>query len=216
MKVKVVKSGPYLVTGGIPLREKIIKPAGHGYRLAEGRVLPQAETYSLCRCGHSKSAPFCDGAHSKINFSGRETASRDTYAERAELLEGRSIDLLDDGRCAFFRFCHTDEGDVWSLTRESYDDETRALAVKTAGECLAGRLVARSKDGEELEPEIFIIQDPEKGVSSGIVLKGGIPVESQDGFLYEARNRAALCRCGKSGNMPFCDASHVSYLYRDR
>jgi CDGSH-type Zn-finger protein len=220
MKVKVIKSGPYLVTGGIPLREKIIKPAGHGYRLVEGRVLPQSETYSLCRCGRSKNAPFCDGTHSKVNFTGHETASRDTYAERAELMEGHSIDLADDGRCAFFRFCHTNEGDVWSLTQDSYDDATRELAVKTAGECLAGRLVAVSKEGEQLEPklepEIFIMQDPERGVSSSIVLTGSIPVESQDGFEYEVRNRAALCRCGKSGNTPFCDASHVSYVYRDK
>jgi CDGSH-type Zn-finger protein len=220
MKVKVIKSGPYLVTGGVPLREKIITPAGHGYKLIEGRELPQSETYSLCRCGRSNNAPFCDGTHSAVNFSGRETASKDSFLDRAELFEGYSIDLLDDGRCAFFRFCHTNDGDVWSLTQDSDNKRTRELAIKTAGECLSGRLVAQSKDGSELEPqlrpEIVIIQDPERGVSSSIVLTGGIPVESQDGHVYEVRNRAALCRCGRSGDTPFCDASHISYMYRDR
>lgn len=220
MKVKVIKSGPYLVTGNIPLKEKIIKPVGHGYKLLEGRAFPQAESYSLCRCGRSKNAPFCDGTHIKVNFIGLETASKDSYQERAEIFEGYSIDLLDDGRCAFFRFCHTDEGDVWNLAQEAEDNHTIKLAVKTAGECLSGRLVVRSKDGVELEPElkpeILIIQDPERGVSSSIVLTGNIPVESQDGSIYEVRNRAALCRCGKSGDTPFCDASHVSYSYRDK
>ena len=220
MKVKIIKSGPYVVTGGVPLREKIIKPAGHGYKMAEGRALPQAETYSLCRCGRSKNAPFCDGTHTAINFSGRETASRDSFRDRAELFEGYSVDLLDDGRCAFFRFCHTNEGDVWSLTQGSDSDKIKNLAVKTAGECLSGRLVAQSKDGEELEPvlkpEITIVQDPERGVSASIVVAGNIPIESQDGHVYEVRNRAALCRCGRSSDMPFCDASHVSYMYRDK
>jgi len=34
-------------------------------------------------------------------------------------------------------------------------------------------------------------------------------VESADGFGYEVRNRVTLCRCGRSGNKPFCDGSHV-------
>ncbi len=93
------------------------------------------------------------------------------------------------------------------------------LAVKTAGECLAGRLVALSKSGNELEPklsqEISIIQDPEKGVSAGIYVTGNIPVESDDGYLYENRNRLALCRCGRSRNMPFCDGSHASFAFVD-
>jgi CDGSH-type Zn-finger protein len=37
---------------------------------------------------------------------------------------------------------------------------------------------------------------------------GGIPVETADGFTYEARNRQLLCRCGASLNKPFCDGSH--------
>ena len=220
MKVKIVKCGPYLVTGGVPLHEKIIKPEGQGYKLVEGNKLPQAETYSLCRCGRSKSAPFCDGTHTDIKFVGRETASKEPYSDRAELLEGYSVDLADDGRCAFFRFCHTNEGDVWSLTRDSDTVGKRNLAIKTAGECLSGRLVSLSKDGiqlePELKPEIYIMQDPERRVSSSIVVTGKIPIEGQDGHIYEVRNRAALCRCGSSDDMPFCDASHVNIMFKDK
>ncbi len=82
MRIKITEGGPYIVTGGIPLREMIITPVGHHYELREGRSLPQADTYALCRCGASRNAPFCDGAHVKIAFSGAEAASRKPYKER--------------------------------------------------------------------------------------------------------------------------------------
>jgi CDGSH-type Zn-finger protein len=213
MKIKIIKAGPYVVSGNVPLREQIITPEGKGYRLAEGRQLPQAETYALCRCGQSKNAPFCDGSHSCTGFVGEETASREKFSERAKLLQGHSVDLLDDGRCAFVRFCYTDKGDAWSLVESSDTEENRSLAVKASGECLAGRLVTVSKSGCELEPElppeISILQDPEKGVSAGIFVSGGIPIESDDGHTYEIRNRITLCRCGSSQNKPFCDGVHA-------
>jgi CDGSH-type Zn-finger protein len=39
-------------------------------------------------------------------------------------------------------------------------------------------------------------------------VKGGIPVESSDGTMYDVRNRVTLCRCGRSMNKPFCDGGH--------
>jgi CDGSH-type Zn-finger protein len=152
-------------------------------------------------------------------FSGTETASRVEYEDRAELIEGSGLDLMDDNRCAFARFCHSDQGNVWELMENTDNKEIRAKAIKAASECPAGRLVAVSKKGNAIEPEfkpsIEILQDPEKGVSAGLYVKGNIPIESEDGQLYEVRNRVALCRCGKSRNKPFCDATHVSKKYSD-
>jgi hypothetical protein len=81
-------------------------------------------------------------------------------------------------------------------------------------------LVAAEKDGKKIEPvyepAIEIVQDPEEGVSAGIFVKGIIPIESSDGTTYEIRNRVALCRCGKSRNKPFCDATHVEIEFTDK
>ncbi len=101
LKIKIVKDGPYVVTGNVPLAEKIIALKGKASEFKEGRKLPQSEEYALCRCGKSRNAPFCDGSHLKSGFKGTETASKIKYADRAELQEGPSIDLLDDNRCAF-------------------------------------------------------------------------------------------------------------------
>jgi len=53
------------------------------------------------------------------------------------------------------------------------------------------------------------------GISSAIWVKGGIPIQSSKGFVYEIRNRVTLCRCGKSANKPFCDGTHVKIRFRD-
>ena len=35
---------------------------------ADGNVISDKETFSLCRCGHSKDKPFCDGSHREAGF----------------------------------------------------------------------------------------------------------------------------------------------------
>ncbi|MDR1669822.1 MAG: CDGSH iron-sulfur domain-containing protein [Oscillospiraceae bacterium] len=220
MLIKITKDGPYLVSGGIPIREMFITPEGHHYTLKEGRALPQTEQYALCRCGESRNAPFCDGAHTGAEFDGTETASREPYRERiADVTPGSTMDLLDDNRCAFARFCHTERGDIWSLTEQDSDRQNREAAIGAAKACPAGRLVMIDKDGnpleETFEPEIIIMQDPEKRVSSGIYVKGPVTVEAADGTAYEVRNRVMLCRCGSSENKPFCNANHVVVGFND-
>jgi CDGSH-type Zn-finger protein len=220
MLIKITENGPYLVSGGIPVREMIITPEKHHYVLKEGRELPQSEEYALCRCGKSSNAPFCDGSHVSSNFNGRETASREPYSRRvADITQGTTMNLLDDNRCAFARFCHTDRGDIWNLTARDSDSQNRDAAIKAAQECPAGRLVMVDKDmnplEEEFKPEIIVLQDPQKKCSAGIYVKGPVTIEAADGTTYEVRNRVALCRCGRSRNKPFCDASHVSIGFDD-
>jgi truncated hemoglobin YjbI/CDGSH-type Zn-finger protein len=57
----VTKDGPYRITGGIPLTDRLGEPVAR----AEGSSL---EHYALCRCGHSQNKPFCSGMHWYIDF----------------------------------------------------------------------------------------------------------------------------------------------------
>jgi CDGSH-type Zn-finger protein len=218
-KIKILKDGPYIVTGNVALLEKVIVQKGSENELIDGEKLPQAERYSLCRCGKSKNPPFCDGSHVAAGFNGTETASRANYEDRADILKGPDLCLLDDNRCAYARFCHKEEGSVWELTQNSNSELYRREAIKAACDCPAGRLVAMDNAGNQIEPEyepeINIVQDSEEAVSSGIFVKGYIPIESSDGQTYEVRNRVMLCRCGRSKNKPFCDATHVSIGFSD-
>jgi len=220
MKIKISKNGPYLVSGSVPLSEKIIEPKERTYELKDGRNFESSETYALCRCGNSKNMPFCDGSHISCYFDGTETASKADFVDRANLYEGPGVDLLDDGRCAFARFCHRNDGNVWELTRNSDNPNIQKEAIIASSECPSGRLVSVDKNGNMiepvLEPSIDVLQDPERNVSCGLFVKGNIPIESSDGSIYEIRNRVMLCRCGKSRNKPFCDATHVSVNFKDK
>jgi CDGSH-type Zn-finger protein len=179
----------------------------------EGKEYPRQENYSLCRCGKSKNKPFCDGSHIK-KFKCKETASHQSYREQASKIEGPGLILMDaPDLCAFARFCDRGDG-VWAYTRGSDDPEAKRIAKEEAYNCPSGRLVAfdpdTNKPYEVQFPEsIGVVEDPQMGCNGPLWVRGGIPVEGVDGKTYEVRNRVTLCRCGKSGNMPFCDGRHA-------
>lgn len=214
-KVKVTRNGPYIVSGGVPLLDMVIcvdaEGECHGWRI--DRQYPLREKYSLCRCGQSRSKPFCDGRHSEVGFDGAEAASRQTYMEQARKIAGPGIDLTDAaGFCAEARFCHR-AGGTWKLTRRSDDPEARKTAIEEACNCPSGRLVAWDKEGKAIEPDleqsIGVVQDLQENAEGPLWVRGGIPIESAAGATYEVRNRVTLCRCGRSANKPFCDGRHL-------
>lgn len=47
-----------------------------------------------------------------------------------------------------------------------------------------------------------------------LVLQGPVRLEDADGALLRLADSMALCRCGASREMPFCDGSHRVTLFR--
>jgi CDGSH-type Zn-finger protein len=65
VEIKVRENGPYRITGPV----RLIDADGNEFELpGDGRPL------ALCRCGGSKTKPFCDKTHSKIGFEAAERA----------------------------------------------------------------------------------------------------------------------------------------------
>ncbi len=216
IKIRVLKNGPYLVSGGVPLRKMTIQcdqSSGIPVDWLMGEELETSPTYTLCRCGQTSNKPFCDGTHVKVNFDGTETSDNDSFEKMAKTIEGPELTLKDaEILCASARFCHRG-GDIWQQIPRSDDPKLKENATRNACDCPSGRLVVKDKQsGKDIEPSleksIGLIEDPAKGVDGPIWVRGGIPVYSSDGKLYEVRNRVTLCRCGKSTNKPFCDSSH--------
>jgi CDGSH-type Zn-finger protein len=222
VKVVVTRNGPYLVTGGAPLSEQTIFAGANGDSEAwrEGERFPHQDSYALCRCGHSKNKPYCDGSHTQAKFDGTETASRKPYAEQAQVMQG-PVHALSDAETlyAFARFCDPN-GQVWEQVEQTDDPKVAKTFLRQVNACPSGRLVAWDRaSGAALEGvlpvSIGVVQDPAQDVSGPLWLRGRIPVVAADGFAYEVRNRVTLCRCGASKNKPFCDGSHASVKFRD-
>ena len=220
-RVTVAKNGPYLVTGDVPLARQTIATNAEGGAEAwvEGPELEHGTTYALCRCGASRTKPFCDGTHLKNGFNGDETASRESYLNQAEVLEGPAMLLADaQSLCAFARFCDPN-GQVWRQVDRTDDAEVRTTFERQVNDCPAGRLTAwERRTRNPVEPalpiSIGLVEDPQEHCSGPIWLRGGIPVIAADGFAYEVRNRVTLCRCGRSGNKPFCDGTHAAIKFK--
>jgi CDGSH-type Zn-finger protein len=217
VKIEILKDGPYLVSGGLPLSEQhiVTNEEGESLDYREGKKYPAQAQYALCRCGQSGNKPFCDGTHKKVQFDGMETASREPYIQQAEAIEGPTVQLTDaENLCAFARFCDP-KGRIWNLVEQTDDPETRKIVEYEAGHCPAGRLVVWDrKTGKAIEPKfkpsLGLIEDTAKQLRGPIWVRGGIPVVAADGQTYEIRNRMTLCRCGRSANKPFCDGSHAA------
>jgi CDGSH-type Zn-finger protein len=54
--IQCVENGPYMVKGQVVLKGE------------KGESIATTVVMSLCRCGGSKSKPFCDGTHSRIGL----------------------------------------------------------------------------------------------------------------------------------------------------
>jgi CDGSH-type Zn-finger protein len=59
--VRFINKGPIELKGSVELHDH----DGHAVQKKAGDAL------YLCRCGASKSKPYCDGAHSAIAFDGK-------------------------------------------------------------------------------------------------------------------------------------------------
>ena len=61
-------NGPYMVEGPV----SVVDADGTRYDLSE------QTTIFLCRCGGSRTKPFCDGTHERLNFQAAHRAASTT------------------------------------------------------------------------------------------------------------------------------------------
>ena len=66
VEIKVRDNGPYKVTGPV----RIVDPEGGVFEL------PPGDGIVLCRCGQSRTKPFCDASHKTTGFESCARAAR--------------------------------------------------------------------------------------------------------------------------------------------
>ncbi len=220
-RIVVEPDGPYRVEGGIPLVRKTQVVSEYGEPLTwkmEGRI-QTGEQYLLCRCGYSKSFPFCDDAHAEIGFDGTEYADTGTFEERKQILPGGEglVVKLDNAICMNSGFCGNRKTDIKKMMAETAEPKVRAEIIGMIERCPAGALTYAMKEGEaDIEPDlpeqiaVTIDINSDGPVRSAFWVTGNIPIERSDGQPFETRNRVTLCSCGESVNKPLCDGIHRS------
>ena len=210
-RIDVTEDGPYRVYGSLSLRPVTIVETEEGEPIdvEEGAPLSTGRWYALCRCGNSRTKPFCDDSHLRVGFDGAETADRAPRADRARVIRGRGIAFTDDRPlCTHAGFCANRRTDVWEMVGDSDDPEVRAAMERMIGLCPSGRL-ALEPPADAGEPGVLLERD------GPIWVRGAVQLRAADGTAYEVRGRMALCRCGASRNKPFCDDSHKEVGFRD-
>jgi CDGSH-type Zn-finger protein len=63
--IRCRENGPLVVPAGV----KIVDHQGREFPIPTGK-----ENIALCRCGQSKTKPFCDGSHRQCGFQAAEVA----------------------------------------------------------------------------------------------------------------------------------------------
>lgn len=220
-RIVVELDGPYRVEGGIPLVRKIQIVSEYGEPLTWKTTerIHTDEEYSLCRCGHSYTYPFCDGTHGLIGFDGTETAPTDTFEERKRDLPGGTgmVVKLDNALCMNSGFCGNRLTTIIEMMADTGEPRVRAEIMAMVERCPAGAYTyAMSENEPDIEPDlpeqIAVTTEitSEGPVRSSFWVTGNIPIERADGEPFEIRNRVTLCSCGESSIKPLCDGIHRS------
>lgn len=218
-KITILRNGPYHVEGDVSVVRKtqVVSEYGEPLTWQKGEPLEcEGEVY-LCRCGKSKTYPFCDSTHRSIEFDGTETVDNHTSEERRmDYPEGEGIVVRkDDYLCTESGFCGNRLTDIYEMMADTDEPSVRAEIMAMIDRCPSGAFTfALKKDGPDIEPDYPVqVAVTTEIISEGAIrgplwVTGNIPVELSDGSLLETRNRVTLCNCGNSHHKPLCDGTH--------
>ena len=181
--------------------------------IKDGQKIEAENPAYLCRCGHSKNKPFCDGTHEKVGF----TSKREISEETLQVYEGKEVTVnFNRSICAGSAKCvhglptvfKSDNSTDWIKP----DSDKNAKIIETIKACPSGALSYTTNDkitvDKRIEPKITIMKNGSYYVE-GIALEG-MPIPTNF-----STTKYTLCRCGHSKNRPFCDYSHADVSWSD-
>lgn len=181
----------------------------------DGRQVALKPVTSLCRCGASRSKPFCDGSHSAVGFVGEKSPER--VKDKVRDYVGREITIHDNrGVCAHDESCVHGSPSVFRPGARRWIDPDGAdpeEIKETIAKCPSGALSCTCQGQRLPEP----VREPAIRVVKGgpYQLVGGIRIKDDQGSRPQSAEHCTLCRCGASRNKPFCDGSHDEVRFDD-
>jgi uncharacterized Fe-S cluster protein YjdI/CDGSH-type Zn-finger protein len=131
---------------------------------------------------------------------------------------GEGIDVTYDAkRCIHAAECVRGLPAVFDTRRRPWILPSAAAADAIAAvieRCPTGALhYTRSGGGAAEAPDVPTTAVPMP--AGPLYVRGRLELRSADGSVIVEDTRAALCRCGRSENKPFCDNSHYAAGFHD-
>jgi uncharacterized Fe-S cluster protein YjdI/CDGSH-type Zn-finger protein len=122
---------------------------------------------------------------------------------------------FDAGRCIHAAECVRGLPEVFDTSRPRWIRPERAPAADVAEvirRCPTGALHYTLTQGDAESVDGVTARVTRNGP---IYIRGAVRLETEDGRVIAEDVRVALCRCGKSGNQPFCDGTHRTARFND-
>jgi len=200
-KIEERENGPLVVSGVRSLES------------ADGPVEVKP-VMALCRCGASRNKPFCDGSHNEISFESRggKPAGRD----RVITYQGNEATVnYNPMLCSHAAECGRLASNIFNPAQKPWvqpDNGTMAELDAVIASCPSGALSFAAFDGADHRyadrPQIVVEKNGPYWVRD-------IPAPTADRAEAAAAGKYVLCRCGLSGNKPYCDGSHRDAKWDD-
>ncbi len=87
--------------------------------------------------------------------------------------------------------------------------------IQRINNCPSGALSFYYNDPAKNKEEIFSENIVEVQPNGPLLVYGNLKVKHKDGSEIQKSKVTAFCRCGASGNKPYCDGSHVKIEFKD-
>ncbi|MCT8158538.1 CDGSH iron-sulfur domain-containing protein [Pseudoruegeria sp. SHC-113] len=180
----------------------------HSLTGEDGAALEVKPVMALCRCGQSANKPFCDGTHTKVGFESR--GGKPEGPDKFFTYEGKEVTVSFNPRlCGHAAECGRIASNIFDANKKPWvqpDNGTVAEVEAVVAACPSGALQMGTPPETmvaEGRAEIMIQKDGPYWVTE-------VPVETDSSAEGISERKNILCRCGKSGNKPYCDGTHRS------
>lgn len=179
---------------------------------SDGAEIEAKPVMALCRCGASKNKPFCDGSHTEAGFKS-EAPGKPAGPDRLFRYEGSDLTVVFNPRiCAHAAECGRISPDAFNTAQKPWvnpDAAAREVIEAVVAACPSGALQIEGEGQRIPDRADIMVQENGPYWVVGGALEAGIPGEGGT----EAKR--TLCRCGLSGNKPFCDGTHRDGGWRE-
>lgn len=192
-KIEEREDGPLMVRGLTSLTD------------ADGNAVDCKPVMALCRCGKSGNKPFCDGSHKDAGFKSR--GGKPEGPDRFFTYEGQEITVSFNPRlCSHAAQCGKLAKHIFDPSQKPWvqpDNGTVAEVEAVIAACPSGALQMGTppETRTDTETRIKIQKDGPYWVSQ-------LEIETDATAVGLSEEKFVLCRCGQSGNKPYCDGSH--------